>query len=299
MKNKILSILIIFVLVLCINVVKVNAETEACTIKLNPNSSSVKPEETIDISIDMSNITDRDGLAAYSATISFDNNIFTYSKTVGAGEWETPTYNQGNIVATVTSGNGQTEDQTIGLITLRVNPNVPDGQYEVGLSNITVSNGVDTLSISPVTTKVNVKKDNSNENNSNNDNNNNNSNNNSDSNNNNSNNSNNENNNNNGSNSNNNNNSNDKNNNSNDTTLKDNGNNTTNNDKNSIVSDKNNTKNNSTTNNSTKNSKNTNTDTTTTSKSMPYAGVEVIIIPAILLSIIVGIVSYCKYKKSI
>jgi hypothetical protein len=106
----------------------------------------------------MSNITSADGLASYSATISYNTDIFTYSKIEGYGQWETPIYNDGNIAATTSSGSGQTTNQTIAVLTLRVNSGVPDGQYEVALSNIKVSDGAKTFLISETNTKLIVDR---------------------------------------------------------------------------------------------------------------------------------------------
>lgn len=267
MKRKIMSILVIFVLILAISEIKINAATEVCKISLSPKATSVAPGETIDIELKMSNIIDADGLAAYSAKVTFDTNAFTYSKITGYGEWETPTYNEGNIVATVSNGNGQTTDQTFAILTLKVNDNITDGNYKVSISDIEMSNGLETLSVSSAEATVKVEKipanipsdddntvddDNNTENI--------------------------------------------------DDNITSDDNNTTTGDDNNITSNNNNintsndnnNKNNSTNNNSLKNANST--DTTSPSK-MPYTGISSLIIPAIIVIAIVGGASYYNYKK--
>ena len=169
MKRKIMSIIVIFVLMLGISGLRANATTNACKIKLVPKSTTVEPGETIDINIKMSDITATDGLAAYSAKVTFDTEAFTYSKISGSGEWETPIYNEGNIVATVTSGNGQKENQTIGVLTLKVKSDAKEGKYKVAISDIEVSDGINTFEVSAVekeiTVKSETKSDNGNEDN--------------------------------------------------------------------------------------------------------------------------------------
>lgn len=266
MKRKVMSVLMMFVLILSLYGVETNAAADVCKISLSPKSSSVEPEKTVDIELKMSNITDADGLAAYSAKINFDTNVFTYSKIAGYGEWETPTYNEGNIVATVASGNGQTTNQTFAILTLKVNSGVVDGNYKVSLSNITVSNGVDTLTCSPaeVSVKVAKKANTSGNNNTSRDDN-----------------------------------TSENNNTSrNDNTSRDNNtsvnNNTSGN--NSTSRDNNTSKNNTITNRNTT-SINASANDTTSPNKIPFAGLEKMIFPGIVIITIVGIVSYFRYKK--
>jgi hypothetical protein len=138
---------------------KLGESAEACKISLVAESTSIVPDETIDIEIKMSDITQEDGIAGYGASISFNSDAFTFSKITGTEEWETPIYNDGNIVAAVTDGNGQTEDQTIAVLTLLVNSDLEDDNYEISLNDIEVSNGVETFSISPANLKLKVSND--------------------------------------------------------------------------------------------------------------------------------------------
>mgnify|MGYP004662365635 FL=1 len=272
MKRKVMSVLMMFVLILSLYGVQTNAAADVCKISLSPKSSSVEPEKTVDIELKMSNITDADGLAAYSAKINFDTNVFTYSKITGYGEWETPTYNEGNIVATVASGNGQTTNQTFAILTLKVNSGVVDGNYKVSLSNITVSNGVDTLTCSPAEVSVKVaKKANTSQNNNTSGNNNTSRNDNTSGNNNTS---------------------------RNDNTSRDNNtsvNNNTSRDNNTSVN--NNTSKNNTITNRNTTSINASANDTTSPNKIPFAGLEKMIFPGIVIITIVGIVSYFRYKK--
>ena len=178
MKKKIISTLLILTMLLGINIIKSNATTDVCKIIIVPKTTNVKSGDTVDFEIKMSNVTDTNGLAGYAAKISFDTNVFTYSKILGCGEWETPIYNEGYIATTVASGKGQTANQTIAILTLRVNEGVTSENSKVSVSEMTTSNGIKTFDISSAETTVKITNNNTNNNANNNNANNNNTNNN-------------------------------------------------------------------------------------------------------------------------
>jgi hypothetical protein len=157
--KRIFIILLMLILILSIFSLQLDAATETCEIILVPRSLTLNEDGTIDIEIRMSNVTSTYGFASYSGKIIFDTKTFTYDRIVGYGEWETPEYNNGNIVATSTSGNGQATDQIVAVLTLKANTDISDGRYSISMSNIKVSNGVTTLSIPQVTSKITIDRE--------------------------------------------------------------------------------------------------------------------------------------------
>ncbi len=298
MKKKVLSILVIFVILISALKINVNAES-GCQITLIPQSS-VEPGKEIKIELKLSNITTNDGIGAYQTTLTYNSDIFSYSSVDGNGTWEKPTVNTDTkgiikLVATTSDGECVKKDDTMAILTFKVNSNTAEGKYEIGLNNTEVSDGNQTLNVQEYKTNIIVKKASENNTDKTDDNKNSTTNNTTDQNN-----------------TNNSNNATDKNNtnNSNNATDKNNTNtsnnatdksntNTSNN-----VSDKNNTNKSNTTTNKNNNVTTTNTtniktkdNNTKVLNNYPYSGVEKIVIPIISVAVVVIVLSYFKYRR--
>ena len=298
MKKKVLSILVIFVILISALKINVNAES-GCQITLIPQSS-VEPGKEIKIELKLSNITTNDGIGAYQTTLTYNSDIFSYSSVDGNGTWEKPTVNTDTkgvikLVATTSDGECVKKDDTMAILTFKVNSNTAEGKYEIGLINTEVSDGNQTLNVQEYKTNIIVKKASENNTDKTDDNKNSTTNNTTDQNN-----------------TNNSNNATDKNNTntSNNATDKNNTNtsnnatdksntNTSNN-----VSDKNNTNKSNTTTNKNNNVTTTNTtniktkdNNTKVLNNYPYSGVEKIVIPIISVAVVVIVLSYFKYRR--
>ena len=298
MKKKVLSILVIFVILISALKINVNAES-GCQITLIPQSS-VEPGKEIKIELKLSNITTNDGIGAYQTTLTYNSDIFSYSSVDGNGTWEKPTVNTDTkgiikLVATTSDGECVKKDDTMAILTFKVNSNTVEGKYEIGLNNTEVSDGNQTLNVQEYKTNIIVKKASENNTDKTDDNKNSTTNNTTDQNN-----------------TNNSNNATDKNNTntSNNATDKNNTNtsnnatdksntNTSNN-----VSDKNNTNKSNTTTNKNNNVTTTNTtniktkdNNTKVLNNYPYSGVEKIVIPIISVAVVVIVLSYFKYRR--
>ena len=286
MKKKVLSILVIFVILISALKINVNAES-GCQITLIPQSS-VEPGKEIKIELKLSNITTNDGIGAYQTTLTYNSDIFSYSSVDGNGTWEKPTVNTDTkgvikLVATTSDGECVKKDDTMAILTFKVNSNTAEGKYEIGLINTEVSDGNQTLNVQEYKTNIIVKKASENNTDKTDDNKNSTTNNTTDQNN-----------------TNNSNNATDKNNTNTSNNATDKSNTNTSNN----VSDKNNTnKSNNTTN------KNNNVTTTNTTNiktkdnntkvlnNYPYSGVEKIVIPIISVAVVVIVLSYFKYRR--
>lgn len=150
MKKKVLSILVIFVILISALKINVNAES-GCQITLIPQSS-VEPGKEIKIELKLSNITTNDGIGAYQTTLTYNSDIFSYSSVDGNGTWEKPTVNTDTkgvikLVATTSDGECVKKDDTMAILTFKVNSNTAEGKYEIGLINTEVSDGNQTLNV--------------------------------------------------------------------------------------------------------------------------------------------------------
>ena len=286
MKKKVLLILFIFVILISALKINVNAES-GCQITLIPQSS-VEPGKEIKIELKLSNITTNDGIGAYQTTLTYNSDIFSYSSVDGNGTWEKPTVNTDTkgiikLVATTSDGECVKKDDTMAILTFKVNSNTAEGKYEIGLNNTEVSDGNQTLNVQEYKTNIIVKKASENNTDKTDDNKNSTTNNTTDKNN-----------------TNNSNNATDKNNTNTSNNATDKSNTNTSNN----VSDKNNTnksntitnKNNNVTTTNTTNEK-TKDNNTKVLNNYPYSGVEKIVIPIISVAVVVIVLSYFKYRR--
>lgn len=286
MKKKVLSILFIFVILISALKINVNAES-GWQITLIPQSS-VEPGKEIKIELKLSNITTNDGIGAYQTTLTYNSDIFSYSSVDGNGTWEKPTVNTDTkgiikLVATTSDGECVKKDDTMAILTFKVNSNTAEGKYEIGLNNTEVSDGNQTLNVQEYKTNIIVKKASENNTDKTDDNKNSTTNNTTDKNN-----------------TNNSNNATDKNNTNTSNNATDKSNTSTSNN----VSDKNNTNKSNTTTNKNNNVTTTNTTNVKTKdnntkvlNNYPYSGVEKIVIPIISVAVVVIVLSYFKYRR--
>lgn len=286
MKKKVLLILFIFVILISALKINVNAES-GCQITLIPQSS-VEPGKEIKIELKLSNITTNDGIGAYQTTLTYNSDIFSYSSVDGNGTWEKPTVNTDTkgiikLVATTSDGECVKKDDTMAILTFKVNSNTAEGKYEIGLNNTEVSDGNQTLNVQEYKTNIIVKKASENNTDKTDDNKNSTTNNTTDKNN-----------------TNNSNNATDKNNTNTSNNATDKSNTNTSNN----VSDKNNTNKSNTTTNKNNNVTTTNTTNVKTKdnntkvlNNYPYSGAEKIVIPIISVAVVVIVLSYFKYRR--
>lgn len=286
MKKKVLLILFIFVILISALKINVNAES-GCQITLIPQSS-VEPGKEIKIELKLSNITTNDGIGAYQTTLTYNSDIFSYSSVDGNGTWEKPTVNTDTkgiikLVATTSDGECVKKDDTMAILTFKVNSNTAEGKYEIGLNNTEVSDGNQTLNVQEYKTNIIVKKASENNTDKTDNNKNSTTNNTTDKNN-----------------TNNSNNATDKNNTNTSNNATDKSNTNTSNN----VSDKNNTNKSNTTTNKNNNVTTTNTTNVKTKdnntkvlNNYPYSGAEKIVIPIISVAVVVIVLSYFKYRR--
>lgn len=274
MKKKVLSILVIFVILISALKINVNAES-GCQITLIPQSS-VEPGKEIKIELKLSNITTNDGIGAYQTTLTYNSDIFSYSSVDGNGTWEKPTVNTDTkgiikLVATTSDGECVKKDDTMAILTFKVNSNTAEGKYEIGLNNTEVSDGNQTLNVQEYKTNIIVKKASENNTDKTDDNKNSTTNNTTDQNN---------------------------------TNTSNNATDKSNTSTSNNVSDKNNTNKSNTTKNKNNNVTTTNTtniktkdNNTKVLNNYPYSGVEKIVIPIISVAVVVIVLSYFKYRR--
>ena len=272
-RIKLLAILSILCIILTLFSTNSFAEgEESFDLELEASSITLNPGDTfsVDIIIDNINVTSGDqGIGAYQAKIIYDENVLELVNVTAAFGWEV-LENEGNMVANTSTGEVVQERTTTATINFRVKDDAEIGNIVISLESIQGSTGYTTIAGNVITEIVAVEEENNDDNNN--------------------------------------------------TTGEDNttgndnttgGNNSTGND--NTVGGNNSTGNDNTVSgNNTVGGNNTNTPTrnntsissnldssTTANKTLPYAGFTSIIAIAIVISIIVAIVFYIKYKRAV
>ena len=266
-RIKLLAILSILCMILTIFSTSSFAEgEESFDLELEASSITLNPGDTfsVDIIIDNINVTSGDqGIGAYQAKIVYDQKVLELVNVTAAFGWEV-LENEGNMVANTSTGEVVQERTTTATINFKVRDDAEIGNTIISLESIQGSSGYTTIDGTVVTEIVGVEEENDNDNTTGDDNtvggNN--------------------------------------------TTGDDNtvgGNNTTGDD-NTVGGDNTTGGNNSNTNTPTRNntSISSNIDSSTTAnKKLPNTGFTSIIVIAIVISIMVAIVFYIKYKRAV
>lgn len=143
--KKIIFILLIAFLAFTTNVYAVN---DSFSTTITANKSEIEREQTITITIGLSNISiesGEKGIGAYTGKINFDSSVLEYVCTSGTSKWDKPFYQNGLITATTTDGEVVKTTQNIGTITFKVKKDAKLGQTTISLENFsgsTVENDV-------------------------------------------------------------------------------------------------------------------------------------------------------------
>ena len=266
-RIKLLAILSILCIILTLFSTNSFAEgEESFDLELEASSITLNPGDTfsVDIIIDNINVTSGDqGIGAYQAKIIYDENVLELVNVTAASGWEV-LENEGNMVANTSTGEVVQERTTTATINFKVKDDAEIGNTVISLESIQGSSGYTTIAGNGITEIVGVEENNDDNNN---------------------------------------------------TTGGDNttGNDNTTGGDNTTGNDNTTGGNNSTGNDNTVGGNNTNTpgrnnisvggtnvnSSTTANKTLPYAGFTSIIAIAIVISIIVTIVFYIKYKRAV
>lgn len=146
MKNKVIGIILIVFLIMTTSVYAANDSYETT---LKANNSQFKAEDTVIITIGLSNIkieSGEKGIGGYTANIKFDPSVLEYVSASGTDKWEAPFYSDGIITGYTKGGEVVNTTQSIGTITFKVKKGAKLGKTTIGLENFSgTSVGADIL----------------------------------------------------------------------------------------------------------------------------------------------------------
>lgn len=134
-ENVKLAILLVIIVTCSIINSKVLAQTS--TIDLNSNKDQVAKEELFEITL---SVNSQEGIGVYYTKIEYDESKFELIDVKGLGKWDTPTINNGEIIATTVDGEMVTGDQKLAVITFKAKEDVKNVESIVKATEFKTSN---------------------------------------------------------------------------------------------------------------------------------------------------------------
>lgn len=160
-KNLINIILIMFIILLSVFVVRVDAaEVDSYLIKLTSDKTTLKSGQTITVTLNVSDINIQSGdkgIGAYEGTIDYDTSVFTNMKITGNDKWDTPVENGGKFTSVKSDGVCTSDNQVLLKIELTVKDNANAGNTTIKIKNFKASNGEKTIPTSDVSLTVKIE----------------------------------------------------------------------------------------------------------------------------------------------
>ncbi len=144
MKNKILTLLAIFIFLISIMSVNSFAIITSANASLSVEKSSYnldEEDEVITVTLRLDNLKSNNGIIAYSAVLEYDKNKLTYLDCSGSGAWPAPSYSDENGKLVADRANNDFSADGEVLCTIRFKPKSAGENIVIKLSNIELSSG--------------------------------------------------------------------------------------------------------------------------------------------------------------
>lgn len=159
--KKTSKVILTLIAVLALGITSVKAASFKFTAA--PNATTAKPEDTITISLKLSDIDAGElGINTFSAKLSYDQDVFDSVQVISKNNWSI-TYNNesgnesyGTLLAVLLS-TGVKENQEIGEIKLRVKEGVKTQKSDITFTNVATNDGNEQINETNKTVTINVK----------------------------------------------------------------------------------------------------------------------------------------------
>lgn len=157
------NVRVFFMLLICLFGLSINSYAQSFNLKANPEEKIVAPGETVEIELNLENITDIDeGINTVVGHLEYEQDLFEAFEFLGDNEW-TVTYNDDKSselygkFAVITIQNGVTENSKIANLKLTLKGNLSDGETEIKFKNIVSSDGFSSINTDDKKVKLIIK----------------------------------------------------------------------------------------------------------------------------------------------
>ena len=161
--NRISKIFILILLSMLALITTVNGAENSYIMELTASKTEVTEGEEFYITIEVDPTNFEGGIGAYMAEIKYDSSIFEITKIEGLGTWDTPTINEGRIIATTNDGECVTTKQEIARITFVAKADIINTTSEIVVENFQGSNAASIETAENKTVEIGVKQDENNQ----------------------------------------------------------------------------------------------------------------------------------------
>lgn len=161
--NRISKIFILILLSMLALITTVNGAENSYIMELTASKTEVTEGEEFYITIEVDPTNFEGGIGAYMAEIKYDSSIFEITKIEGLGTWDTPTINEGKIIATTNDGECVTTKQEIARITFVAKADIINTTSEIVVENFQGSNAASIETAENKTVEIGVKQDENNQ----------------------------------------------------------------------------------------------------------------------------------------
>lgn len=130
-----------------------------CDISINGNKTSIKPGDSVEYEIRVSNINAGDGIKAIETYIDYDSSIFDCKvESNDENGWLKTGFLEGYLTMYKSDLNASKDEQVIAKIVLTAKADVSAGNYNVTLNNIKFTSGDDQI-FKVADNNINIKVD--------------------------------------------------------------------------------------------------------------------------------------------
>lgn len=136
--KKITMMSIIFLVIVAFTTLSMAAEGDSFTLSLEPVSSELTRGETFEVKVfldDIHVVSGEQGIAGYTARITYDENMLSLENVSASSGWEAME-NEGAVVVNTSNAEVVKDRTETIIITFKVNDNASIGDTTIGIENI-------------------------------------------------------------------------------------------------------------------------------------------------------------------
>lgn len=164
MKNKSLVIVLILAIILLVINTTSYAANDSYSMKIIPNKTSLKTNESVLITVRLEDIkieSGEKGIGSYEAVLEYDKNSFEFVNITSAANWDSAIFNSatGKFASVRSDSLCSSENQDVAIIELKTKTSINNGTTNIKLKNIGCSNFDGIITTSDVTTQINLIQD--------------------------------------------------------------------------------------------------------------------------------------------
>lgn len=159
--KRITIISMIFLIIAALTTVSMAAEGDSFTLSLEPVSSELTRGENFEVKVfldDIQVVSGEQGIAGYTARITYDENILSLENVSASSGWEAKE-NEGAVVVNTSNAEVVKDRTETIVITFKVNDNANIGNTTIGIENIEGTSIAETIEGTGTTATIQIAEE--------------------------------------------------------------------------------------------------------------------------------------------